>query len=107
MQLKTKIPKKNKSKKILFYLTIWFISIVLTSIWTFENPEKIELIKNTYKKNTVPISKKVSSESIKIETVVIETTKLFGLINCRTKAFPKVIGFLAKASTELLLKEIK
>ena len=67
MQLKKQINKSNKSKTIFFYLIFWFISIVLTSIWTFENPEKIELIKNIYKKKASPIVQKANEESIKVE----------------------------------------
>ena len=64
MQLKKQIKKSNKSKTIFFYLIFWFISIVLASIWTFENPEKIELIKNIYKKKASPIVQKANEESI-------------------------------------------
>ena len=67
MQLKKQINKSNKSKTIFFYLIFWFISIVLASIWTFENPEKIELIKNIYKKKASPIVQKANEESIKVE----------------------------------------
>ena len=81
MQLKRQIHKNNKSKTIFFYLIIWFISIVLTSIWTFENPDKIELIKNIYKKKAAPISRKVNTESIKIEanSFFIEYEKVISL----------------------------
>ena len=67
MQLKKQINKSNKSKTIFFYLIFWFISIVLTSIWTFENPEKIELIKNIYKKKASPIVQEANEEPIKVE----------------------------------------
>ena len=45
MQLKKQIYKEKKSKTSLVYLMIWFISIVIAVIWTYENPDKIELIK--------------------------------------------------------------
>ncbi len=67
MQLKRQIPKSNKLKTIFIYLIIWLITLVLVSIWTFENPDKIELIKNIYKKNTTPISNKETKEIVKIE----------------------------------------
>ena len=44
---------------------------------------------------------------INIETVVIDTTKLFGLTNCKTKALLNVIGFFIGIPFEGLEKEIK
>ena len=40
---------------------IWFISIVIAVIWTYENPDKIELIKNIYKKKSRPSFKRNKS----------------------------------------------
>ena len=65
MQLKKQIYKKKKSKTSLVYLMIWFISIVIAVIWTYENPDKIELIKNIYTKNQDPVSKEIKAQSIK------------------------------------------
>ena len=48
------------NKKIFIYLLVWLLSIILAVIWTFENPDKIELIKNIQKKNKIPISKKTN-----------------------------------------------
>ena len=45
----------NKNFFIIF--VIWIISLLAASLWTFENPDKIELIKNLYKKNKSPIIK--------------------------------------------------
>ncbi len=55
------------NKKNLTYLIIWLFSILMSIIWTFENPDKIELIKNFYKKNKTPVSEKIKSESVTIE----------------------------------------
>ena len=38
-------------KKFLIIFLVWFISIIYSIIWTFENPEKIEKIKSIVKKN--------------------------------------------------------
>ena len=37
-------------KKFLIIFALWLLSILLTAIWTFENPEKIEKIKSHFKK---------------------------------------------------------
>ena len=44
-------------KKFYLLSIIWIMSLLAVSIWTFEHPEKIELIKNIYKKNNTPIVK--------------------------------------------------
>ena len=44
-----------------FFLFLWFLTIIFTAVWTFENPEKIEKIKSEFKKNE------------KIETEVVES----------------------------------
>jgi len=36
-------------KKFFYYFTVWLITILITIIWTFENPEKIDKVKNTLK----------------------------------------------------------
>ena len=47
-------------KKYIFFF-LWFMTIVFTAIWTFENPEKIEKIKSEFKKNKKIETKIVSS----------------------------------------------
>ena len=37
-------------KNILIFF-LWFITIIYTIVWTFENPEKIEKVKDRFKKN--------------------------------------------------------
>ena len=49
-------------KKILT-LFLWFLTIVYASLWTFENPEKVEKIKNEFKKNEKVETEIVSGES--------------------------------------------
>ena len=39
------------NKKFYLFSIIWIMSLLAVSLWTFENPDKIELIKNIYKKN--------------------------------------------------------
>ena len=68
--------------KKLFIFLLWFVTIIYTVIWTFENPEKIEKIKSQFKKNKKIETKIVTTESKKITansfainlTQVIENT---------------------------------
>ena len=41
-------------KKIIFSI-VWIITIAHSSIWTYEHPEKIEKIKDLYKKDKKPV----------------------------------------------------
>ena len=50
---------------------------------------------------------KPDSGSINIDTVVIETTKLFGLINWSINALPNVIGFFIGVPSTFFEKDIK
>jgi hypothetical protein len=47
--------------KNFFLPIIWIVSILIAIIWSYENPEKIENLKNIYKKNNNPKIKKVDS----------------------------------------------
>ena len=38
-------------KSLFSLIFIWLITIIVSIIWTFENPEKIEKIKSNFKKN--------------------------------------------------------
>ena len=49
-----------------FFLFLWFVTIVYTAIWTFENPEKIEKIKSEFKKNKKVETKLVASKGMNI-----------------------------------------
>ena len=51
-------------KKINFLiLIIWILSIIMTALWTFENPEKVEKVKSFFKKKKI-IETKVVNESL-------------------------------------------
>ena len=50
------------SMKKLFFITIWLISIIISIIWSYENPEKIESLKDKFKKNKSPIVENIDSE---------------------------------------------
>ena len=68
------------------------------------------ILKTAIKKKkeiTIKESLKKLFGSINIETVVIDTTRLFGFINCKIKALPKVMGFFIGAPFEGFEKEIK
>ena len=52
--------------KKIFFIFLWFVTIIFTSIWTFENPEKIEKIKSEFKKNKKIETKLVKSNVINI-----------------------------------------
>ena len=40
-------------KKLIIISSLWFLSILITVLWTFENPDKIEKIKNQFKKKQI------------------------------------------------------
>ncbi len=50
-------------KKILSIVFFWIITIFLTIIWTYENPEKIEKVKNIFKKNEIGVIEKIETNS--------------------------------------------
>ena len=41
------------TKRFLIIFTLWLLSVLLTAIWTFENPEKIEKVKSFFKKKQI------------------------------------------------------
>ena len=45
--------------KNIFLITLWIFTVIFSIIWTFENPEKVEKIKNNFKKN-----KKINIETV-------------------------------------------
>jgi aldose sugar dehydrogenase len=71
------------NKKTYLYVIIWLISLVSVSLWTFENPDKIELIKNIYKKNKTPVVKleKHSENQIISNSFVVSIKKILSLSN--------------------------
>jgi len=57
------------------------MSLLAVSLWTFENPDKIELIKNIYKKNKAPISKiqEKSGNQIVSNSFIVTFKKIISL----------------------------
>ena len=52
-------------KKINFVIFIfWFLSLIISILWTFENPEKIEKVKSYFKKKNITEAK-ISNDSLK------------------------------------------
>ena len=48
---------------ILVFSIFWLITILITIIWTFENPEKIEIIKSKFKKGNWSSFKKIMNKT--------------------------------------------
>ena len=69
------------NKKFYLLSIIWIISLLAVSVWTFENPEKIELIKKIYKKNKTPITKieEKSEDNIFSNSFIVTTKKIMSL----------------------------
>ena len=67
-------------KKLLLVLG-WFFSLVLISIYTHENPERIEKIKNIFSKNNKPMLRGEEGEIHRNEgnAFVIEFSKVLSL----------------------------
>jgi len=49
-----------------FFLFLWFVTIIFTAIWTFENPEIIEKIKSELKKNKKIETKLLEDKGVNI-----------------------------------------
>ena len=58
---------KEKIIKNLLLLILWIITIIFTSVWVYENPETIEILKNYFKKNKIV---KANSFNIKIDKII-------------------------------------
>lgn len=69
-------------KKIIIFIA-WVLSVIFSILWTFENPEKIEKIKNSFKKNKKPeISKSQNlAESVIANSFKVNFTKILELKN--------------------------
>ena len=46
------------NKKTYIFLLIWLITILIAIIWSFENSDKVQLIKNKLKENKIKIKTK-------------------------------------------------
>lgn len=74
-------------KKILFSL-FWVITILFSIVWTFENPEKIEKVKEIFKKNKKIVINLDTEESSKI------TANSFSLNIKKVLSFKEKTAFL-------------
>ena len=45
--------KKQKSQKI-FFILFWILTVIITSIWSYENTDKLESIKSYFLKSKKP-----------------------------------------------------
>ena len=45
--------KRQKSQKI-FFILFWILTVIITSIWSYENHDKLEAIKSYFLKNKKP-----------------------------------------------------
>ena len=64
-------------KKFFLFFLIWLLSIILASIYTYENPEKAEIIKNYFKKNKNPEVKieKGDIQKVMANSFIVEFSK--------------------------------
>ena len=69
------------TKKFLIIFTLWLLSVLLTAIWTFENPEKVEKIKSFFKKKQVAEVAVSKSETQKFlaNSFTVEANKVLKL----------------------------
>ena len=70
-------------KKIIFAI-FWILSIFISVIWSYENPEKIEILKNTFKKNKSPQIKNVDTKKLEFTANSFEVN-LEKIINFKEK----------------------
>ena len=88
--------------RILILALVWILSIVFSVIWSYENPEKVELIKSYFKKKQTVEVKKASSniQRFTANSFSIEVEKVLD-INDKTAfvTHPKNEDFDAKKLT--------
>ena len=77
---------KKKYLFKIFFIIIWFLTIVFASFWGYENPEKVEILKSYFKKNTPP---KINREKNIYEKVIA---------NSFTVEFSKVVSLSEKTA---------
>ena len=70
-------------KKIIFAI-FWILSIFISVIWSYENPEKIEILKNSFKKNKNPQIKNVDTKKLEFTANSFEVN-LEKIINFKEK----------------------
>ena len=66
-------------KKFTIVISLWIISLLFVTIWTYENPEKIEILKNYFKKNkniTAEIQNTQKSERLVANSFFVKISKI-------------------------------
>ena len=58
---------KKKFTKDLLLLLLWILTIIFTSVWIYENPEIVRIVKNYLKKNKIV---KANSFNVKIDKII-------------------------------------
>ena len=77
---------KKKYLFKIFFIIIWFLTLVFASFWGYENPEKVEILKSYLEKNIPP---KVNRENNIYEKVIA---------NSFTVEFSKVVSLSEKTA---------
>jgi len=86
---------KQKIIKNISILLFWFFTIIITSFWTYENPEQIEKIKNILKK-----IKKVKANSFDVEISKILSLSSKSAFVLYEENFPEIKPSLIKIFTQ-------
>ena len=68
-------------KKTAIIFSLWLISLIFVTIWTYENPENIEYLKNYFKKNEEIKAQKIdpNEEKIIANSFLIKLSKIVSL----------------------------
>ena len=72
--------KKQKSQKI-FFILFWILTVIITSIWSYENHDKLEAIKSYFLKNKKP-KVKANTEEVFVRAAnsfLVEVSKMISL----------------------------
>jgi len=72
--------KRQKSQKI-FFILFWILTVIITSIWSYENPDKLEAIKSYFFKNKKP-KVKANTEEVFVRVAnsfLVEVSKMISL----------------------------
>ena len=77
---------KKKYLFKIFFIIIWFLTLVFASFWGYENPEKVEILKSYFKKNIPP---RINKEKNVYEKVIA---------NSFTVKFSKVVSLSEKTA---------
>ena len=68
-------------KRIAIIVSLWLISLIFVIIWTYENPENIEYLKNYIKKNKEIKAEKIdpNEEKIVANSFLVKLSKIISL----------------------------